>query len=536
MNGVDARERILDWSLVAVAAVYFGLSIFNAVTRTGKFSPDSFNYVNVAKNILSGKGVTQPTLGFNQENFSLDAKPPVPFVDQAPLYPVMIAAVSWLGLPAARAALLLSAVFQALVFVMTFGLATALYDKRVGLVAAALMLFDHLMRPIQSWALTEPIALVLLLVSLWLLTATRASEGSQKSTPTNRHFIFIAGLCAGAAFATRYALIVFMVVGVAFLVLSAPGWRAKALDATLFALGFGIPATAVFLHNVITTGALMPVHRARTDFSDFRRNLYDTLSAIFDRYWHGPPSRSHIVLSLLSILAVGLVLTTRRDFITACRDIFISNRRYLLVLWSAVYPAFLIIQRRFSYFDIDARILLPAGIVLVVLWSAAILRAVRFSIVHTQLIAVVLLLIAVWQQARATITTPPLDFAKVVQSSERLSWIAEHTTERDLIIGSDVVDIPFLFNRPFTFSFSPFPYSDSPTYDNVMSYARRHCDSYENVYIVIRVPRHPASESDWRHLFGLFVADLVAGREDRYDGVERVANLSDALIFQIACR
>jgi len=34
------------------------------VTRTGRSNPDSWNYVNVAKNILTGKGLTQPTLGF----------------------------------------------------------------------------------------------------------------------------------------------------------------------------------------------------------------------------------------------------------------------------------------------------------------------------------------------------------------------------------------------------------------------------------------------------------------------------------------
>ena len=506
--------------------------IFNTVTRTGRSNPDSWNYVNVAKNILTGKGLTQPTLGFNQENFSLDAKPPVAFIDQAPLYPVMIAGVSYLGIPPARAALLLSAVFQALVFVMIFVLATALYDKRVGLISAALLLFYHPMRAVESWALTEPIAVTLLLVSLWLLAEKRTRGGPEGSTLTNRIFIFIAGLCSGAAFATRYALIVFGLVGVAFLLLSPPGWREKTIDTVSYAVGWAIPVSAVFLHNLITAGVLMPVHRARTGF---RKNLYDTLNAIFDRYWNGPPSNSHIVLSLLSILTIGAVFIARRDFVTACRDLFISNRRYLLVGWSAVYLAFLIIRRSFSYFDIDARIILPAGIVLVVLWSAALLRAVRLSILPTQLIAVALLLIAVWQQVNAAIEAPPLDFEKIVQSSERLSWIAKHTTERDLIIGYDVVEIPFLLNRPSTFSFSPLPWSDPPTYDKVMSYARRHCDSYENIYIVIKAPPYPASEEDWRSYFGLFFADLVAGGEDHYDGIKRVADLNEALIFQIDC-
>src|SRR5438105_2159356 len=69
---------------------YLALFVFNAVTRTGRFSPDSMNYVNVARNIKAGKGITQPTLGFNQPRISPYDAIPAPLIAHPPLYPLMI--------------------------------------------------------------------------------------------------------------------------------------------------------------------------------------------------------------------------------------------------------------------------------------------------------------------------------------------------------------------------------------------------------------------------------------------------------------
>src|SRR3954468_1761071 len=94
---------IIARRLVLIAAIaYLALLTFNWVTRTGRFSPDSMNYVNIARNIVAGQGVTQPTLGFNQADWKLDDKPPVPVTVHGPLYPALIALVSQTGLSAAR--------------------------------------------------------------------------------------------------------------------------------------------------------------------------------------------------------------------------------------------------------------------------------------------------------------------------------------------------------------------------------------------------------------------------------------------------
>jgi hypothetical protein len=99
----------------------FWLFLFNTATRIGRFSPDSMNYVNVARNIAEGNGITQPTLGFNQPRINPDDDIPAPLIAQPPLYPLLI---SW-GTRIGVSATLVSASGVALIFVLVFKLAAA---------------------------------------------------------------------------------------------------------------------------------------------------------------------------------------------------------------------------------------------------------------------------------------------------------------------------------------------------------------------------------------------------------------------------
>ena len=503
------------------AAVYLGLFVFNTVTRTGDFSPDSMNYVNVAQNILAGKGLTQPTVGYIQDHFSLDDKNGTPFVRQPPLYPLMIAATSKLGLSPARSALLLSALGSAAIFLLVFGLGRFLYDERVGLIAAALLLFYWPMQWIAHWAWTEPISIALLLASIWLL-AVKSGK---------RWFVFIAGLIAGAAVATRWALIAVCGVGILFLIFERNSWRLKILDSAVYAIGFIVPLGAVFLRNFLVAGVLAGT---QAPITGFRENLSAVLQTVFGVIWSEPPSTLQIVLLLLSIMAICIGLVVRGDFGAELRETFIASGHSALTFWTATYLLFLVVERSFSYVEIDARIISPGGITLVILWSAAAVRASRLSIFHARSFALILLLLAAWQQAQAAIRTPPLDFARAIRDSERLTWIKNHTTGEDLIIGQDVIDVPFYFNRTDTLSFSNVTESEPASYEKIMAYSRRYCRDYENVYLILKTL--PIDEHGCRVLFGDFVCDLTSGRIDEYPGISLRKILADGLVFQIDCR
>jgi 4-amino-4-deoxy-L-arabinose transferase-like glycosyltransferase len=518
------RSRLSSSLLLLAAIIYLALFIFNTVTRSGRFSPDSMSYINVAQNILAGKGITQPTVGFNQQSFSLDQTPPVPFTEQAPLYPIMVALVSRFGISPARSALLLSAIANAMLLVLVYQLARSLYDETVALIATPLLLFYYPTHWIANWAWTEPIGIAFLLLSLWLL--------ARKGTDALRLSVFAAGLVSGLAFATRFALIPLFGVGILFRLLNPRSWKHKLVETGLYAVGFAIPAGLVLARNFFIVGSLMPP--SQPGRTRFWQNLFKVFQTTFGGYLTEHSPGWQIGLLAASVLAICVALALRGDLSGGLRDIFFSNHRYLLALWAATYLIFLIVQRYFSYFDVDARTIAPAGVALVMFWSAAIVRTTKMPTHYARVIALILLLVGISGQARATFRARSLDLQAPIRNSERLGWVATHTSDKDLIIGDDVVDIPFFLHRGSTLSFSPYPYTDYPTYEKIMAYARRYCRDYDNIYLVLR--RHSASEEDWRFYLGDFFADLVFGRVQNYPGIIVVQLLNDGCVFRIECR
>lgn len=523
MKRVIQLQPLLHWLVVAAALVYCALFIFNSVTRTGRFSPDSMSYVNVAKSILAGKGLTQPTLGFNQQHLSIDQKPPVPYTEQAPLYPLMIAAGSHLGISPARTALLLSALANVALIFLVYAFAAKLYDKNVALLAAALLLFHSPLRWITGWAWTEALALDLLLVSFWLLA---------KARPENRLHLVFAGLLGGLALATRYAFAPLLAVGALFLICRPRPWKQRSADVFIYALAFALPAGAVFLHNYFVAGALVTsYHIPRTGF---QQNLREALAMAFGGYLDVFSMKAQIALLALSTFAFCVVLAVRGQLLRGLREIFLSDGAPLLLLWMGSYLAFLVVQRCSSYFDLDSRTVSPVGPSLIILWSALFVRATRLRVNYTAVIALILFGAAIAREAQATIKTPALDFQKTIQNSGRLRWIAENTSEKDLIIGDNVVDVPFYLNHDATLSFSPHPYTDFLTYEKVIAYVQMHCHDYEHFYLAITTP--PVAEDTWRVFFGDFITDLVFGYDDRYPGLIPLARFQDGCVFEIKCR
>lgn len=511
-------QRISGIILLATT-VYLILFTFNSLTRTGRFSLDSMSYVNVAQNLLSGKGLTQPTVGFNQKSFSIDQRPPMAFTEQAPLYPVLIAFVSWFGMSPARSALLLSAFANLLILALIYRLGTALFNQCVGLIAATALLFYYPLRWIAGWALSDTLGISFLLLTLLLLVSRNT-----------RAVVFLAGFVGGLAFAARYALAPLFAAGILFLLLNSRPWKSKIVDVGLFALGFALPAGAIVAHNFFVRGALMPFYPPHKGFWD---NFAVVLQTTFGGYARGISVAWQLAILGASLLLVWLLLAIRGDFVRGLKETFISDRRHLLLLWSVAYLVFLIVQRSFSSFDVDLRTIAPAGVILVLMLAALLVRAFAITTRLAQFLALFLLLLAVWGEAEAAIKTPALDFQRTIARSGRLSWIAANASAKDLIIGHDVVDVPFYFNRTDTLSFSPVTNTEHPTYEKINAYAQKHCHEYDNIYLVLRT--NPLPEKIWRIYLGDFFTDLIFERA-QYPNVVPLQRLNDGLAFRIECK
>jgi hypothetical protein len=110
--------------------------------------------------------------------------------------------------------------------------------------------------------------------------------------------------------------------------------------------------------------------------------------------------------------------------------------------------------------------------------------------------------------------------------------VREHTTERDVIVGNDPLDVVFYLRRAQAVSFSPRPYTDAADYDALVRFLDRFADRYERAYLLFRDFNGGRAEAI-REQFGPFVADLVAGRTEAYPRLRPLGVLGDTHIFEI---
>src|SRR5262245_28217477 len=85
------------------------------------------NYVNVARNLARGRGLTQDAIGYGGAVAPLDRGERDPIGTHPPLYPIAIAGVSLCGIPAADAALAIPVASLAAVLWLGSSLAARLF-------------------------------------------------------------------------------------------------------------------------------------------------------------------------------------------------------------------------------------------------------------------------------------------------------------------------------------------------------------------------------------------------------------------------
>lgn len=566
------KRSWLRWSAVIAVAFYLSLFLFNSITRVRQFSPDSMNYVDVARNIAVGRGISQSTLGYNQLYlFSPDSLIPTPLTSTPPLYPLLIALVSLLGLTVANAALVVPVAAFGLVLLLGYLLARETCGKETALVAVACLLIYQPLNFVAGFAWSEMLSVAFLFLSIWLLARMRVS----KKQGAMVWIAFGAGLAAGLAFATRYALIPLFALGLITIV-GEEGWNKLRL-ALYYVIGFGLPAGLVLAHNWISARVLIPA--ALASDRDLLSNGQDAAWSILGDYSTIGSAGEQAAAAGVILIAGGLTLALQRR-LRELPGILVNNGRCLLLFWSAGYLAFVITLRTISYFStIDDRIAVPAGAVLVIpaaallygifrTWCQSVcghlgkLRAPpaneRSPISDRQTRSAAPLWVskiqgrAAWPsdplygfialiacmfsfgQLQLARNVPPYNFSQVIVGSERLTWISQETTDRDLVVGDGTVDVPFYLGRQAAVSFAGYPITVFLTYPTLTQFADHKCSLYQNIYLVLR------DHSDWSyqdelHYYGRFMSDVSFGRLGSYPRIIPLVELSDATVFRVQC-
>lgn len=513
-------------AILAVVALCLVLVAYNTL-RVRDFSNDSMNYVNVARSVSSGRGLTQPTLGFNQARFSVEDEIPAPFTAQAPLFPVLIASLAVLGVPHSQGALLIPVLSYGCVLVLAFLLVRELYGKGESWLCLGLLLAYQPLRFISGLGWSESTGIGLILLSLLLLVKTPApAEGAVRM-----RFIVAAGFVGGLAFAVRYALSPILAAGALFLAVRARQWKQGVAGAVSYTVGFGIPAALVLGRNWALTGAFMPTQNpSREGWAD---NFGAMMEALGAGYLDPIPPHWQLRGLAVALGAATVAVLVNGRLRASVRATLADRRARVLALWCVGYLTFLLAQRtRFHFDSINVRLVAPAGVVLAMLMAAVLARATGIRIAAARWCALLLASVSLLREARLVEAGAADGSPAWKTSAARLTWIADNVSERDLVIGDDTIDVPFFLDRaPHTVSFSPYPYTDRPTYASLTAYLRRHGHRYRSVYLVVR--EHGLAEAEWTDAYGPFVADLLAGRLHSYPDISPVRRLSGTQVFRI---
>jgi len=360
------------------------------------------------------------------------------------------------------------------------------------------------------------------LAALWLLVRN----------PRTSVACAVAGVAVGLGFATRYAMAPLLGVGALFLFRQA-GWRMRLRSLVPFTLGFAAVGSLVLVRNVRVLHALIPSANPSQD--GLATNAVAALTALFGGWVLQEPAGYQIqmVLAGMVFLGSGFILFRQHRLRAVCRDVCLAGQRYLLILWAAAYVGCLIGQRTRTHFDeLDARLILPAGVALMIPAAAFVLQVwprLRPAAVY---IGVALIAVLTLVEVNVAVATPPWSPESEIADSERLSWIARNTTPRDLIIGIDTVDVPFYFRYSVAVSFSPFPYTSHARYDTIMAYCRKHRAEHDRMYFIWH-GYGEIGEASLRRAYGPFVADLAMRRLEDYPGIVFRRQLKDGSVLEL---
>jgi hypothetical protein len=513
----------LPWIFLGALLLYIIFFGYNVLTRYQRFTSDSMNYVDIARNICRGYGISQTALGFNEPYFTLRDRIPIPVTSQPPLYPLLICMLSRTGLPFTQAALLIAVLGYGGTLWASALLAHDLYDLRVALVSVACLLFFHPLRIIAMSAWSETSGACLVLLSLWCVLHALSTTG-----PVIWFLACLAGLLAGLAFATRYAFLpaIVLCLGLLLQVQDAP----RAFFCLLLCcLGFALPTTPLLLRNYLLKGKLIGTARYPSTQGPGVL-LRETFRLLLGGYGCSSFQELQIVLLEGSLLLFCTLFLVSHQWMEGLQTLMLENERFVLFLWPLIYLVFVIYQRSRVHFDsIRPRLIAPAGIPLVIVWTASLIESTHWDGAWWSQIALALVGIALFREYRYWRAMPRRQLRQNIDASERLSWVARHRGKRVLFVGDDVVDLPFYF-EVHAISFSPFPYTSYLDYSFLMAYLSQHRGAYDQVYLVLR--KRYARASAWSYYYGPFIAWLVRGQ--KYPSITFLQEVKDGYIFSLS--
>jgi hypothetical protein len=233
-----------DWARLIIPLILLGLigAVFMAwLTPHGVgIYVDSLSYISSARNLLTGIGMGRVTgLGVFK-----------PMTHYPPFYSLVLAFLDLCGLPSLDAARWISiAAFTGTIILVGIIVYQRTRSKFFSLLSALLVLSSNVVLRIYSWAMTEALYMMLLLLTLVFLAR-------YLGTPARRWLILTA-VTASLALLTRYVGFALLgAISLALLANCCHGWRRRLGDLGLFVSISVLPTLVWLIRNWLSSETL----------------------------------------------------------------------------------------------------------------------------------------------------------------------------------------------------------------------------------------------------------------------------------------
>lgn len=331
------KKNYSFWARVVLlsAIPLVGVSFVAYATANGiGISPDSVHYLGTARNILNSNDIITYTKA--------------PLTHFPPLFPIVIALVSSLGINTIDAALLLNIIISgatvaSIIFITYFEINGSF---KIAALAGIFTITAIPILHIHSWVWSEPLFIFLSVWGLFFL----------QFISTHRSAFILSALCVGLACITRYAGIALIIAGAAsILIMDRRELFLRVKRAIIWSCVSGLFLAGWMLRNVYVEGSTT---NREIDYHPLSPSkTLDGIKTLLQ--WILPGARSVVVIGFVAAVAliVWLASRHRNPVLQFLRQS--SNFVRLLVVYIFVYPLFLVFSISFAdaHTPLDSRIL-----------------------------------------------------------------------------------------------------------------------------------------------------------------------------------
>lgn len=187
--------KTLIYTLLIAASTFVALLAIKNI----KISPDSMIYALISQEIISGNGIRLP-INLRMENNYVFINGTVPYLEQPPLLPILLALLGGVTPDNFLPAQLLNLVCHVAISLFTFLLMKKIYNNKViALLTGILVSISFPLLRVTHHIWSETLFIALTTAAVYFLILSRNSQNRRSL------FFFIASVSATAAILTRYA-------------------------------------------------------------------------------------------------------------------------------------------------------------------------------------------------------------------------------------------------------------------------------------------------------------------------------------------